>query len=196
MTRARPYPVAALAEALGIDPGDTAALAQAVQVDRSWIKRYRHRGLTEQQADRWATAAGLHPLTVWPRWADDTLPPAALANVHKTRCPRGHPYDGRDSRGFRVCFTCRIPVKRQVIQLTSPAPHPGATVTHMATKRSSTLKVRVPADTHDRIRQAADQAGISVSAWVCMTLTHTLDAPRIYFDGSGHDTQPRQDTAA
>jgi hypothetical protein len=64
----RPFDVEALARALGILPADTAALSAALGIGRRWIRRYRLVGLSEMQADRWATAAGLHPGDVWPTW--------------------------------------------------------------------------------------------------------------------------------
>lgn len=68
----RPYELSWLALALGINPTDTAALANTVDVGRRWIRRYRTWGLTATQADRWACRAGLHPLDVWPHWDLDT----------------------------------------------------------------------------------------------------------------------------
>lgn len=102
----RPYDVADLARALGLDPADTHALALAVGVGRRWVRRYRTVGLTEAQADRWATRAGLHALDVWPRWSPGHCHGAARANAARTRCPQGHPYDAHDNRGRRVCRPC------------------------------------------------------------------------------------------
>lgn len=101
----RPYPLAPLAAALQLPLEDTAGLAAAVRVDRRWVKRARHTGLTERQADMWATRAGLHPRNVWPLWGE--LYGAAAVNAHKTVCPQGHPYDALDSRGWRRCKACR-----------------------------------------------------------------------------------------
>jgi hypothetical protein len=55
---------------LRLDPADTLGLSQAVGVGRRWVRRYRAAGLTERQADGWATRCGLHPLEVWPDWPD------------------------------------------------------------------------------------------------------------------------------
>lgn len=68
---ARPYDVAALARVLGINPADTHALATRLGIGRRWVRRYRAAGLTERQADTWATRAGLHALDVWPTWGHD-----------------------------------------------------------------------------------------------------------------------------
>lgn len=109
----RPYPLTPLAHALGLDPHDTQALANAVGIHRSWIKRVRRLGLTEQQADHWATRAGLHPLDIWPRWAAN-LPPTGLANANRITCPNGHPYD-HTRRGRRECTACeRVATRRRV----------------------------------------------------------------------------------
>lgn len=64
----RPYDVATLARALGLDPADTAGIARRVGVGRRWVRRYRRVGLTARQADQWATRAGLWPEHVWPHW--------------------------------------------------------------------------------------------------------------------------------
>lgn len=128
----RPYPLTSLAHALGIHPNNTQALANAVGIDRSWVKRVRHLGLTKTQADHWATRAGLHPLDVWPRWADDNLPPTGLANANRTHCPAGHPYDRRYNDNRRRCSTChqealqryRQRKKSHVNQVISPEQEP------------------------------------------------------------------------
>lgn len=72
-TTPRPHSVAALAHELGIDPADTARLARALGIGRRWIRRYRAVGLTDRQAEAWATRVGLHPLEVWPDWGDTEL---------------------------------------------------------------------------------------------------------------------------
>lgn len=102
----RPYQVHVLAAALGIDPDDPQTLAWRTGLSRSQVTRYRQLGLTEAQADRWATQAGLHPNTVWPHWGAG-LPPMGALNAGKTRCPHGHPYTTIDTRGYRVCNTCK-----------------------------------------------------------------------------------------
>lgn len=69
----RPYPVAALARALGLDATDTAGIALQVGIGRRWVRRYRLVGLTARQADTWATRAGHHVLDVWLTWDADTI---------------------------------------------------------------------------------------------------------------------------
>jgi hypothetical protein len=66
----RPFAVADLARRLGINPADTKSLHLAVGITRRWIRRYRTCGLTARQADIWACRVGLHPLDIWPHWAD------------------------------------------------------------------------------------------------------------------------------
>lgn len=112
-TTPRPYDVADLAHALGLDPADTHALATTIGIGRRWIRRYRDAGLTERQAETWALAAGLHPEEVWPRWAPLHVAGVAATNYARTRCPAGHRYDGTDSRGFRTCSTCHADAVRR-----------------------------------------------------------------------------------
>jgi hypothetical protein len=64
----RPFDVESLARALGLLPTDTAGMSLALGIGRRWVRRYRLVGLSERQADRWATAGGLHPGDVWPSW--------------------------------------------------------------------------------------------------------------------------------
>lgn len=103
----RPYPIAALARACGINPQDPTwshQVATQVRMSRSTVWRHRD-GLSADEADTWAARCGLHPSEVWPAWWSD-LPPAGLANALKERCPAGHPYDARD-RDRRACSRCR-----------------------------------------------------------------------------------------
>jgi hypothetical protein len=79
------YPLAPLAKALHIELGETLhggqqpgdepaglhALAEAVHVSISTAQRFRRFGLTERAADRLATAAGMHPSSLWPSWWAD-----------------------------------------------------------------------------------------------------------------------------
>lgn len=70
-TRDRPYPVAALARAIGLDADDphlTSKLVARLGLDRRWVRRCRRLGLTVAGADHWATLCGLHPAQVWPEW--------------------------------------------------------------------------------------------------------------------------------
>ena len=43
-------------------------LATVAGVSRRTVVRWRSQGLSSQQADRAATAAGYHPLNVWTDW--------------------------------------------------------------------------------------------------------------------------------
>lgn len=70
----RPYPVAALAVAMGLDPDDphlTSRLVTTLGLERSWVRRCRQVGLSARSADHWAARAGLHADIVWPGWWDD-----------------------------------------------------------------------------------------------------------------------------
>lgn len=110
----RPYPVADLARAIGLNPTDTQALSLALGVGRRWIRRYRDAGLTERQADDWACRAGIHPCDVWPRWYDLHLHGRALINANRSTCPAHHPYDRTDTRGYRICTTCRTVARQRL----------------------------------------------------------------------------------
>lgn len=124
------FPVEPLAAAAGITLGEYAGahsrpgneiIAELVGVKPRWARQLRHRGLTEAQADRAATALGLHPLAIWPtEWAESVLnahlPPAARRNAAKTHCPQGHPYTHTDSRGKRCCRYCHAANVRKIRQ--------------------------------------------------------------------------------
>lgn len=61
------WPLAPLIDAVG-GPARLAAL-----VDDGNITRARRDGLTDRQADHWATRCGLHPDEVWPGWCAAAL---------------------------------------------------------------------------------------------------------------------------
>jgi hypothetical protein len=61
-------PVGPLFEASGVETG--AALARRIGVLPSTVSRWRSRGLTFWAADNAASRIGIHPLLVWPTWAD------------------------------------------------------------------------------------------------------------------------------
>lgn len=66
----RRYPLADLLEAAGM------TLSEFRQVQPMSGSTYRNAldlGLTEDQADRWATKVGRHPAEVWPGWMDDQI---------------------------------------------------------------------------------------------------------------------------
>lgn len=118
--RHRPrWPLAPLMRAAGLAPDAVSDLAVRLDVDRGWLQRLKHLGLSDEQADQWATRLGLHPTLIWPEW-DAGLTGAALAAVlnatARTTCPHGHPYDGIDSRGWRICRTCRRQQTRQAMK--------------------------------------------------------------------------------
>jgi len=104
----RPYAVADLAAALGLNPADdrlTSQLVHALDMSRGWVLRCRTLGLTEAQADEWAIRCGIHPGDVWPRWGDN-LRGVALVNANRKQCPKGHQYDRVDANGRRRCSEC------------------------------------------------------------------------------------------
>jgi hypothetical protein len=45
-----------------------AALAIAVGITHRQARRCLHTGLTDRQADRYATRIGMHPASIWPEW--------------------------------------------------------------------------------------------------------------------------------
>jgi hypothetical protein len=55
-----------LATALGATcDGD---IAQATETCRRTVQRWKHDGMTVDQADRAAVKAGFHPANIWPWW--------------------------------------------------------------------------------------------------------------------------------
>lgn len=114
LERPRPYPVDRLAVAVGLhlsDPHLTSKLAITLGMNRGWVRRCRTLGLDEEQADRWACRAGIHPADVWPRFGE--LRGMAAVNAHKARCPKGHRYDAVDAHGRRRCSACRLVTLRR-----------------------------------------------------------------------------------
>jgi len=65
LTRVR-WPLAPLLDAAGHPP--ITVLASRVGVAARTVWRWRHNGLTDQQADRAAIALGYHPLNIWTDW--------------------------------------------------------------------------------------------------------------------------------
>lgn len=191
--RARPYRVADLAEAIGLNPGDpklTSQLVRRLGMSRGWVLRCRTLGLTEAQADEWAIRAGIHPGDVWDRWYDG-LKGVALVNANRKTCPDGHPYDRVDSNGFRRCSACwraqwrRYKKSRKplVTGLLDAPPNERAPLVlcsdpmEPATRAPRERVVAaVPVDIAQRINALAHEAGISVSAWACMHLTAAVRA--------------------
>lgn len=110
------WPLAPLMAAAGLTPDAVSELAVRLDVDRGWLQRLKHLGLSDEQADAWATRLGWHPSLVWPEW-DSGLTGAALAAVlnasQRTTCPQGHEYDALDNRGWRRCSTCHRQSARQ-----------------------------------------------------------------------------------
>lgn len=77
------YPLQPLADALRIElhhPGrptdddqadsGLAALADRIGISHRQARRALHTGLTDRQADRFATRIGMHPASIWPQWWD------------------------------------------------------------------------------------------------------------------------------
>ena len=125
------FPIEPLADAAGITlgqigghqpddhPSGIARLAELIGVKPRWARHLRHQGITEEQADKAATALGLHPITIWPsEWPQALhnahLPPAARVNASKDHCPQGHAYSGTNARGHRICRVCHAERARKL----------------------------------------------------------------------------------
>lgn len=63
------YPIAPLVAATGA--ANLRVLADRLGYWHNYVRTVAPRGLTERQADRWATRLGLHPSNVWPEWGTD-----------------------------------------------------------------------------------------------------------------------------
>lgn len=50
------------------EPRGLLALAARLGTDERHLRRAMHHGLTDRQADRYATRVGLHPASIWPCW--------------------------------------------------------------------------------------------------------------------------------
>lgn len=193
--RPRPYPVTDLAVAIGLRPDDprlTSQLVAALGMSRGWVLRCRTLGLSETQADEWATRAGVHPMSIWPRWGSG-LRGLALVEANRDRCRCGRPYDRRDSRGRRVCRACgreRVARFREksrnslvVAVVTVPPDHRAPLVAldaHMPPQPRpprAMVRSRVPVDVAEQMTTLAAEAGLTVSAWACMTLTAAVRRP-------------------
>lgn len=55
------------------------------QLDGGNLSRARRDGLTDVQADRWATRLGYHPAQVWPDWIDAALRYVDAAAIEGSR---------------------------------------------------------------------------------------------------------------
>lgn len=86
MTPDRRYPLAPLVDALGITLGQVggqarkgdhdardgyAELGLQLGASRTTLRRWRTKGLTEDQADTLAIRCGWLPFEIWPEWLDD-----------------------------------------------------------------------------------------------------------------------------
>lgn len=183
----RPYPVSALARAVGLDPVDpelTGRLALRLSLNRRSVARYRALGLTADQADEWAVRAGFNPGEVWDHWWTN-LRGMALVNAGKEMCRDGHPLDRLDAAGFRRCGPCpRAAVKRyrerksQARTLIVPAAsHRASLVVLDGVVKREKLITYLPPDVSQRVGGLASAAGLSKSAWVCALVTAALNGP-------------------
>jgi hypothetical protein len=69
------WPLRPLLDACGVGP---AGLAVMLDVAPTVVRSAARRGLSDQQADQWATRAGIHPLLVWGwAWVDAGIRPPA-----------------------------------------------------------------------------------------------------------------------
>ena len=71
MTVKKRYPLAPLAEALGLP--NTSMLARHLGLSGTTWKEYRDQGVSEKVADRLACRAGFHPSEVWPDIVDEWI---------------------------------------------------------------------------------------------------------------------------
>ena len=78
------YPLEPLAAAMRVElhqPGrpvdnhqadaGLAAIATRLGIGHRQARRCLHNGLTDRQADRFATRIGMHPASIWPQWWDN-----------------------------------------------------------------------------------------------------------------------------
>lgn len=93
----RRYSLQALVERSGMSE---AALARAVGLSGSTLKRAREEGFIESAADRYAVRAGLHPHEVWDHWLEGAEQPCAAEDCASTFIPTrpGHRYCSRGCR--------------------------------------------------------------------------------------------------
>lgn len=182
----RPFPVAPLARLMGLDPDDTGTLARQLHLHRATVARYRALGLTDTQADEWATRAGLWPGEVWPWW-ERALRGVALVNAGKETCRLGHPLNRVDSAGRRRCEPCPLAAfkrYRKRKSLATTVIEPGWTQAGrvraplmlldggMAQMQGSRerLTTLLPPDLSAWIDEQRASTGLSRSAWTCMKL--------------------------
>lgn len=178
--RRKPYPVAPLAEALGLrldDPHLTGRLALHLDMNRGWVRRCRRLGLTAEQADVWAARAGLPSSYVWPAIASD-LRGAALINANKLACPHGGSYTWVDAEGARRCSCRKILVNTQVSGPNAERAPLALFTPPMAERHGNRerLNTNLPPDVSRRIDELRKAAGLSRSAWACMKLTEAVRA--------------------
>lgn len=68
-SRTRWFPLRPLMEAAGL--ATMSAVRSRFPMNGAAYRQVLDRGLTEEQADRWAVKLGLLPAEVWPEWLDD-----------------------------------------------------------------------------------------------------------------------------
>ena len=190
----RPYPVATLARTMGLDLTDrelTGRLALQLRLNRRTVARYAGLGLTSTQADEWACRAGLNPGEVWDHWWTN-LRGMALVNAGKETCRVGHPLDRLDAAGRRRCGPCPLAAAKRyrerknlvIAVMIRPVTH-RASLTVLgggmeAQPKRQALISHMPPEMIQRVDELARAAGLSRSAWVCMTVVSAVqsaDAP-------------------
>lgn len=92
MGERRRYPIAPLIAATG---WSMARIRDIAPCNGDEYRDRIERGVTERIADRLATAAGLHPLLLWPNWLDNATVPCAECGEPFFPCRRGHRYCSR-----------------------------------------------------------------------------------------------------
>ena len=85
-------------------PMPDTALAMKLGLTREQVASARRRGLSIEQADRWAVLAGFHPGNVWQGWFRD-----ALDEERCRYCNNEMALESKYTCGSR---TCKLPRKR------------------------------------------------------------------------------------
>jgi len=102
----RRYPVQPLLDATGLTLNGFIR-THMPSVNGAAYRKARDEGLTADQADRWAVAAGLHPFLVWPDMADHQIEAAEAAEEERRRR-----YNARKAAAERARYH-RDPRRRQ-----------------------------------------------------------------------------------
>ena len=108
------YPLEPLERVLGTHearnergyPSADSALARIIGVTRASVCQSRRRGLSEAQADLYATRAGFHPAQIWDGWLEEVTDSCEWCGGPPGKC-RGVPCRRYDRRRV-VCWWRRL----------------------------------------------------------------------------------------